>query len=151
MGYLTVKVDMRNWGLETKLVSAAKKAEHAVAIQAAKDTEPFVPMLTGTLKNQTQVKDNLIIYPGPYARYLYYGKVMVNEKTGKGPMHFVGKNGNEVIRFPKGSRLKATDRDLVFTTTFHPDAQAEWFEASKAQNLDQWKRVAGRALAHDFK
>lgn len=142
---------MGDWGLETKLLSAAKKAEHAVAERAATDTEPYVPMLTGSLKNRARVEGNTIIYPGPYARYLYYGKVMVNSATGKGPAHFVDKNGNEVIRFPKGSKLRATDKNLVFTTSFHPDAQAEWFEASKAQNLDKWKKTAAEAMGNDFK
>lgn len=146
MGYLTVKVNLNDLGLSTKLISAANRAEHAVAVEAAKDTEPYVPMLTGSFKNRTQVRDNLIIYPGPSARYLYYGKVMVNAKTGKGPGHFVDKKGNEVLRFPKGSKLKATDRDLVFTTTYHPDAQSHWFEVSKAENLERWKQVAARAV-----
>lgn len=146
MSGLIVRVDMRDWGISTKLASAADKAEHVVAVQAAKDTESYVPMLTGTFKNQTQVKGNLIIYKGPQARYLWNGKVMVDAITGKGPAHFIDKNGNEVIRFRKGTRLKATDRDLVFTKTFHPDAQAFWFEASKAENLDQWKHVAAKAV-----
>lgn len=149
MGYLTVHVKMSDWGLSAKLESAAKRAENAVAVQAAKDTEPYVPMLTGSLKNRTQVKDNIIIYPGPYARYLYYGKLMVDEETGKGPAHYVEKHGNEVIKFRKGSKLKATDRDLVFTTSFHPDAQSHWFEASKAENLEAWKRAAAEALKND--
>lgn len=149
MGYLTVKADLSALtGLKAKLASAALKAEHEVAVQAERDTERYVPMLTGSLKNRTQVKGNLIIYPGPYARYLYYGKVMVDAETGKGAMHYVDKQGNEVIRFRKGSKLRATDRDLVFTKTEHPDAQAEWFEASKAQNLEKWKRVAARAVTH---
>lgn len=151
MGYFTAKVNLRDWGMSTKLVTAAKKAEHAVAVQAAKDTEDYVPMLTGSLKNRTQVKDNIIIYPGPYARYLYYGKVMVDSATGKGPMHFTDQKGNEVIRFRKGSKLRPTERDLDIKTTSHKNAQAFWFKASKAQNLDKWKRVAAKAVAHDFK
>lgn len=147
MGYLTVKVNINDWGLETNLASAANKAEHIVAVQAEKDTERFMPMLTGSFKDRTQVEDGEIIYPGPSARYLWYGKVMVDSATGQGPNHFVDKNGNEVIRFPKGSKLRATDKDLVFTKSFHPDAQAYWFYASKALNLDKWKRVAGKAVA----
>lgn len=146
MSGLIVRVDIKDLGISTKLASSADKAEHAVAVQAAKDTEQYVPMLTGTFKNQTQVKGNLIIYKGPQARYLWHGKVMVDAVTGKGPAHFIDKNGNEIIRFRKGARLKATDRDLVFTKTFHPDAQAYWFEASKAENLDQWKQVAAKAV-----
>ena len=137
MGYLTVKVDLNDWGLETKLASAAAKAEHAVAVQAARDTDQFVPMLTGSLKNRTQVDGNTIIYPGPYARYLYYGKLMVSPTTGSAWAQ-------------KGETKVLTDKNLVFNTASHADAQAFWFEASKAQNLDKWKRVAAKAVEHDF-
>lgn len=142
MGYLTVRVKMNDWGLATKLASASKRAEHAVAVQAAKDTEPYVPARTLSLANRTRVKDNLIIYPGPYARYLYYGKVMVNAATGKGPA-FIPDVG---YRYPKGARLKPTDRNLDIKTTVHKNAQSHWFEASKAENLDKWKRVAAEAI-----
>lgn len=148
MGFLTVNVDLRDWGLSTNLISAAKRAEHAVAKRAATDTEDFVPMLTGSLKNRTQVDGNLIIYPGPYARYLYYGKVMVDSQTGKGPMKFTDKKGNEVIRFHRGATLRPTDRNLKFNTASHKNAQAHWFDASKAMNLDKWLRVAARAVTH---
>lgn len=133
MSYLTVKVNMNDWNVSAKLASDAKRAEHAVAVQAAKDTEPFVPMLTGSLKNRTQVKGNLIIYPGPYARYLYYGKLMVDPETGSA----WAKKGNTKV---------LTDKNLVFTTAVHSQAQSHWFEASKAQNLDKWKRVAWKAV-----
>lgn len=131
--------------IKEKLAQRCKKAEHVLAVQIEKDTTPFVPALTGSLTERTLVVGNEVIYPGPYARYLYFGKVMVDEH-GNGPMHFVGKNGNEVIRFPKGSKLHATDRNLVFNTTMHPQAQSHWFEASKAQNLDKWRRVAEKAV-----
>ena len=124
----------------------SNRAAHIVAQTAMADTDQYVPMLTGSLKNRTRVVGSSIIYPGPYARYLYYGKVMVNAATGKGPMHFTDKYGNEVIRFPKGATLKPTDRDLQYTTDFHKNAGPHWFERSKAQNLEKWLRVAERAV-----
>lgn len=133
-----------------KLAVASTKAEHAVAVQAAKDTSPYVPMLTGSLNVRTQVVGGTIIYPGPYARYLYYGKVMVDSVTGKGPMHFIDKMGNEQIKFRKGATLKPTDRGLKYTKSEHPQAQDHWFEASKAQNLDKWLRVAEKAVKNDI-
>lgn len=131
------------------LAEPASRAEHILAIQAEKDTTPYVPALTGSLSNRTKVQGGTIIYPGPYARYLYYGKVMV-DAYGKGPMHFTDKYGNEVTVFPKGSVLHATDRDLVFTKSVHPFAQARWFEASKAANMERWERVAGKAMKHEL-
>lgn len=132
-------------GLKQALAEHCEKAEHVVAIQAEKDTRPFVPALTNSLTQRTRVIGDSIVYPGPYARYLYYGKVMVDEH-GNGPKHFVDSKGNEVIKFPKGSKLHATDRNLVFNKSVHPQAQAHWFEASKAQNLEKWTRVAAKAV-----
>ena len=63
--------------LMRKLEAAGPMAAHALASQVAKDTEPFVPALTKSQVNRTQVVENRIVYPGPYARYLYEGKVMV--------------------------------------------------------------------------
>ena len=152
MGYLLVRVDLNKLGgLSTNLARDADRAEHAVATQAALDTDPYVPMATGSLKDRTAVQGNLIIYPGPYARYLYYGKKMVDLRTGKGPMHFIGKNGNEVIRWRHGQKLRPTNIPLNIRpnkTSIH--AQAHWFEASKAQNLEKWLEVAKRAMLHDY-
>lgn len=122
-------------GLARALAAASDRAEHTVAIQAAKDTSPFVPMLTGSLNTRTQVVGNSIIYPGPYSKYLYYGKLMVDPATGSSYA-------------PKGGTKVFTDKNLVFTKSVHPQAQAHWFEASKAQNLDKWLRVADKAVKH---
>ena len=137
MGSLSVKVNLRDWGLSVKLASSAKRAAHAVTVQAAKDTEKYVPKLNGMLRTDTKAKDNLIIYHGPNARYLYHGKLMVDPETGS-------------AWAKKGTTKVLTDKNLVLNHTLDPDAQAEWFEASKAQNLEGWIRVARRALANDF-
>ena len=47
---------------------------------------------------------------------------------------------------PKGGTKVVTDRDLVFNQIMHPQAQAHWGEASKAQNLGKWARVAEKAV-----
>ena len=147
MSFLKVGIkDNFSSALMRKLQEAGPRAAHAVAIQIASDTEPFVPALNKSLVNRTRVIGSSVVYPGPYARYLYNGKVMVDAATGKGPMHFVDKYGNEVVLFPKGSTLKETDRNLVFTKSVHSQAQDHWSEASKAQNLDKWVRVAGKAV-----
>ena len=109
------------------------RAESIVGQQVIKDTEPFVPALTGSLTIRTRLDGNKIIYPGPYARFLYYGKVMVDPQTGS---TFAPKGGTKVL----------TNRDLVFSKAMHPQAQSHWFEASKAQNLDKWIRIAEKAV-----
>ena len=121
-------------GLSARLEETARSAGRVLAEQVRKDTSPFVPMLTGSLDNRTEVKGTEIIYPGPYARFLYYGKVMVDPNTGS-------------TWAPAGGSKVLTDRNLVFTTDFHGQAQAHWFEAAKAQNKDKWERVAQKAVA----
>ena len=138
--------------IKDKLSENCTKAEHNLAQQIMKDTAPFVPASGNAagLTNRTYVAGNSIIYPGPYARYLYYGKVMVNRKTLKGPMHFIDKFGNEQIAFPKGSKLIPTDRDLHFSKHFHRQAQSHWFEASKAQNMEKWLKMADEEVKNEL-
>ena len=98
--------------------------------EVLKDTTPFVPMQTGMLMKSGQlgtlVGSGTVEYIAPYARALYYGKVMEGPKYG--PKH-------------------ATDKNLVFSQSVHPQAQAYWFEASKAQNKPKWlagvRKIAG--------
>lgn len=119
--------------LANKLISSSNQAEHAVAIQVDKDTEPFVPALTKSLVNRTKVEGGYVIYPGEYARFLYFGKLMIDPATGS-PWA------------PKGATKIVTGKDLNFNHSVHSQAQAHWFEASKAQNLDKWIRVADKAV-----
>lgn len=115
-----------------------QKMMHIVATHVAKDTVKYVPMRTGSqmlrsgahLSDRASVKGNKIIYPGPYARYLYEGKVM------EGPLHG-----------PK----HATDKDLVFSDKPHAKATAHWFEESKKANIHTWRKVAKRAFLDGIK
>ena len=50
--------------LHETIAQACTKAEHIVALQARKDTAPYVPFLTGSLDRRTQVEGNAIIYGG---------------------------------------------------------------------------------------
>lgn len=131
---LEIRVDTSGFdGMEKRLAERCTRAAHAVAVQAEKDTRPFVPALTKSLSNRTRVVGNAIVYPGPYARFLYYGKVMIDPNTGS-------------TYAPKGGTKVAIDKDLVFTQSVHPQAQSHWFEASKAQNLGKWVRTAKKAV-----
>lgn len=127
----TIHTDLSRIG--PMLRDASNKAQHAVAIQAQKDTSPYVPALTRSLDRRTRVDENQIIYPGPYARYLYYGKLMVDPATGSSYA-------------PKGATKVLTDKNLVFNKAMHSQAQDHWFEASKAENMGKWLRVAGKAV-----
>lgn len=112
------------------------RAEHVLVVQVAKDTAPFVPMLTGSLRTRTKVTGNTVIYPGPYARYLYYGKLYVDPLTGSS---YARKGVTKVPAVP--------EKDLIFHRT---GTCSHWFEASKAQNMEKWVRVAEKAVKRDL-
>lgn len=152
MSYLQIKIDDQfSQELAAKLAQAGPKAAHTVAAEILRTTEPFVPAMTKSLVNRSQAVENKVIYPGPYARYLYYGKVMVDAATGKGPMKIVAKDGTKLIRFKKGATLKPTDKPLKISQAVHPQATDHWLDASKAQNLDKWIRAAGKAIEDELK
>lgn len=131
-----LRFDVHTSGIDTishKLESASEKAEHIVSIQVQKDTSPYVPALTGDLDRRTKVDGPLVIYPGPQSRMLYNGKLMVDPETGSS----YAKKGNTKV---------LTDKNLVFNKSMHSQAQSHWFEASKAENLDKWIRISGKAV-----
>ena len=66
---------------------------------------------------------------GPYARVQYYGKVMVNAATGKGPMNIPGVG----LRYKRGTVLKVTDRDMQYDTTKNPKAGPFWDKRMMAE------------------
>ena len=119
--------------LMKKLQEAGPRAAEAVATRIETDTEPFVPALTKSLVNRTQVVDSAVIYPGPYARFLYHGKLMIDPDTGS-------------AWAPKGATKVVTGKNLNISKAVHSQAQSHWFEASKAQNMEKWERVAGKAV-----
>ena len=110
------------------------KAEKIFTEQVMKDTDKYVPALTGSLSMRTHIENGQqIVYPGPYARFLYYGKVMIYEPTGS-------------TFAPRGEHKVVTDRDLVMHKTMHALASSHWFEVSKAANTEKWLRVAERLI-----
>lgn len=131
-----IKISVHTDGFDAvkeAIAKACMRAEHVLAEQIEKDNQPFVPAFTESITQRTRVDGSAVIYPGPYARFLYYSKVMVDPNTGS-------------TYAPKGGTKVLTDRDLVFSKAVHPQAQSHWFEASKAQNLDKWVRVAEKAV-----
>lgn len=103
-----------------------------------KDTEPYVPAETMQLTRSGQlgtvIGSGTVRYIAPYARYLYYGKLWVDPATGSS--------------WATTSYYKVpTNKNLVFSQSVHPQAQAYWFEASKALNKKAWiagvKKMAG--------
>lgn len=124
-------------------------AQKWLAEQVLTDCKPFMPMQTGSLIQRSYVADGgkKVVFPGPYARYLYGGVVMVDSETGKGPMKIPDGSGGYLLRFRKGATLKPTNRPLNYSKTANPLATDHWFDAAKAENQERWldgvKRIGG--------
>ncbi len=102
---------------------AFDKAQEYIDNEVLRLSDPYLPMQSGMLKKLgilgTIPGSGEVVWNGPYARYLYYGKLMVG-------------------RAPK----KLTDTNL----TFHgaPKRGAFWFERMKADKKDQILRGAAK-------
>ena len=73
-------------------------------------SDPYVPTDTGVLKNTVQNEGDSITYNTPYARYMWYGKLMVDPITHKGAFF------SETYGFwsrPNTPKV-LTDKDLVY-------------------------------------
>lgn len=112
------------------------RAQHLLDSQIMADMVPYMPMQTGTFINVTRAMSAAIAGSGkvvaaapPYGRFLYEGKVMVDEVT-----------GSPWAR--PGAKKRVTDRDLDFSKAAHPKAQKKWFDATKATHGKAWVRQA---------
>ncbi len=96
-------------------------------------SNPYMPMQSGMLQKLgilgTVIGSGEVVYNGPYARYLYYGKAMV----GRAPKHL-------------------TDKDLIFQgQSGSPPRGAFWFERMKADKKDQILRGAAKTFKKESK
>nr|DAQ79806.1 MAG TPA: Minor capsid protein [Caudoviricetes sp.] len=130
-GGVRVKVDLGS--LEQRM----HEAQQWLGDRVLEDCRACMPHQTGDLQQRSKTEDGgkRVVFPGPYARYLYHGKVMVDKDTKKGPRKIPTEAGGYVLRFRKGAKLVATDRPLKYS---NPQAVPEWFEHAKRQYGQFW-------------
>ena len=122
----TVKVEMKP--VDTILTRLGVNKTGDVQMQLTriinKRITRYMPFRTGALSTKLKyiTSPTEIMAIAPYARYQYYGKAMVNAKTGKGAALIPGIG----YRYRKGTVLRATDRDLEYDKTKNPEAGPFW-------------------------
>lgn len=96
-----------------------------VANEVMRLSDDYVPFDSGVLKNNAYVVPlgNQIIYPAPYAQYLYEGKLMVDPITHKGA--FYDPRTNRYWSRP-GVQKILTDKPLHYAG--EPKRGAHWAE-----------------------
>jgi len=114
-----------------------REAQQWLGDRVLEDCKACMPLQTGSLQQRSHTEDGgeRVVFPGPYARYLYYRKVMVDSATGKGPRKIPTGPGEYVLRFRKGAKLIATNRALKYSD---PQAVPEWFEHAKRKYEQLW-------------
>jgi len=141
------------WNHDTESLLKSRNLEKGGLVQQAIDKAvidwdvAYCPMATGTLAKSpyaaTVIGSGKVVYPGPYARYLYYGEVM-----GPNIPIFDDDSGIPTRFFsPPGQKKHLTGRQLQFSTDLNPLAGSFWFERMKADHKDdilkEAKSVAG--------
>lgn len=93
----------------------------------------YTPMQNNMLQKSvtlgTRIGSGIIFYNSPYARYQYYGKLMVSSVTGSA----WARNGETKV---------ITGTDLIYSKRQHPNAQKRWFETMKTNHKKQILRGA---------
>ena len=90
--------------------------------------EPYTPMISGMMIDSveigTVIGSGVIEYTSPYARFQYYGNVMIYEPTGS-------------TWAPLGGKKVVTDRKLVHNTSRHPKAGPYWFDRAMQDHKEE--------------
>lgn len=106
-----------------KWESRYKRAQKFVDSEVIRLCAPYTPFETGALSRSatlgTVVGSGEVVWNAPYARYLYYGKLMVSPATGS-PWA------------KKGERKVLTERDLKYNGA--PKRGKLWFERMKSDH-----------------
>lgn len=128
--------------LKDKGLDPAGDAQRFHTANVLKRIKRYMPFLSGMTYKvtvaQTDISKPYIITNTPYAKYLFYGKKMVNAETGKGPMMIPGVGP----RYKKGTVLKVTGENLQYTKK-NPNAGPHWDKTLSA--------AEGKAMAEDLK
>lgn len=137
---MSVKVKVQFDGNKRMLEDRMKltKCKKKLISQVIKDTTPYVPMQDGilymsALVNQNRYKDK-IVWTGPYARFLYHGKVMVGIHSRRAWARL-------------GEVKETTSKALKYGKT-HPLAGPEWYIRSKSKNKGKWVKLTKGWFKH---
>ena len=134
-GDVQIKVDL------SRVEQQVREAQYALASAIMTSMVQFMPMETGNFIQRTRMISASMAGTGtvcaaapPMGRFLYEGKVMVDELTGSAWAR-------------KGARKVVTDKALDFFKGANPQVTDHWFDAAKKADLKDWvslvKKTAG--------
>lgn len=121
-----------NNGFGSRRSEQFQRAQRFIDSECIRLMVPYTPMLNGVLFRSategTVIGSGKIVYNAPYARYQYYGKLMVSSTTGSA--------------YSRGEKKVLTGTDLQYNKSRHRLAGSLWFERMKADHKDEILRGA---------
>lgn len=103
------------------------RVQKFVDSECIRQMSPYTPDLGGMMEKSvvtgTVIGSGLVSYNSPYARFQYYGKVMIDPNTGSTWAPLYGKK-------------ITTERELEYNKSRHPLAGKKWFERMKADKTE---------------
>lgn len=140
-GFSIVNADVRADLDMSRIGGQLNRAQYWLDSQVMTDMVPLMPMQTGTFVNVTRAISQSMAGTGivcaaapPMGRFLYEGKVMVDEVT------------RSAFARP-GARKEVIDKPLQYSTHAHPDVTDHWFDEAKKIHGKEWveevKKIAG--------
>ena len=113
-----------------------ENAQQFVDSECIRLMKKYTPFKTGILEKSatlgTDIGSGEIKQVAPYARYQYYGELMVSSKTGSS--------------YSKGERKVLTGIPLEYSKSAHPNAGKMWFERMKAVHREQILKGASKIV-----
>lgn len=124
-GHVQVNLKFAKYG------ERVKEAQFWLGNQILIDCKPYMPLRTGSQQQRSYATSDgrQVVFPGPYARFLYMGKVMVDPDTGS---PFARKGAVKIV----------TARDLQFQV-----GTAHWFDVAQAEHGEEWVRGCKKIIA----
>lgn len=116
----------------TRFQKCVVKAQQWLGDRVLEDCKAVMPLQSGSLQQRSYTDEGgrKVVFPGPYARFLYGGKVMVDPET-----------GSPWAR--KGVKKVLTDRKLQYSRVGATD---HWLDTAKARNVEYWVSGAERII-----
>ena len=132
---MPVKVSMDRNAVKMRIRAASEKAVAELSKQVLADCNEFCPEDHGILINSSEIHSNfkkgLLVWSTPYARYLYYGILMIDPVTRSPYAH-------------KGARKILTNMELQYHGGKSPCKL--WCEKAREMYNEDWRLIYQNAF-----
>lgn len=140
--------------LEKRGLGPSKDVQKVIDSECIRLMKPYTPNLNGVLidsaTRNTVIGSGKIVQSTPYARYQYYGNLMVDPITLKGSF-YDPKTGRHWSRPGVSKIMDPQERTLVNNKVKSPLAGSHWFERMAKDHTQDIGKAAAAVAGGEFK